>query len=338
MTTKKKDTLLKKILRSKYANLTGIIVLLITFTICVTLVNDAFIGKANITNMARQMVVYGIIACALAFPQIAGSTDMGIEAVGALCGAITCMLISPENGGVIHGSLPTWLAIVIGIVLGCLMGLVNGLFIAYTTIPAFIVTLATQTIFRGTTYILTNSVPISKLPEDFLNLNAKMIFGVIPIQLIFMTVLFAITAFVLGRTPFGRMLYAIGGNEQAAYQSGINTKKMRVIAYIICGGVSAIAGILLAARTNSASPQAMMGYSTIAISADAMGGIPLEGGGGTVAGMVFGSLMMTMLANGMNVMGLNTNFQYLFRGTVLIVSVLYTQFINKKTAEVFREE
>lgn len=334
----KKNTLLKKILKSKYANLTGIIILLITFTILVTAVNDAFISKGNLTNMSRQMVVYGIIACALAFPQIAGSTDMGIEAVGALCGALTCMMISPTNGGVFQGEMNTWLAILIGVTIGCVLGLVNGLLIAYTTIPAFIVTLATQTIFRGCTYLFTNSVPISGLPDNFVWLSTCKVFNVIPLQVLIMAILFAITAFVLNRTSFGRMLYAIGGNEQAAFQSGINTKKIRVISYIICGGTAAFAGILLSARTNSASPNAMSGYSTIAISADAIGGIPLEGGSGTVAGMVFGSLMMTMLTNGMNIMGLNTNFQYLFRGSVLILSVLYTQFINRKTTEIFREE
>ena len=337
MTTKKKDTLIRKILKSKYANLTGIIILIITFAIIVTLVNSAFLGKANILNMSRQMVVYGIIACALAFPQIAGSTDMGIEAIGAITGVVCCMMISPTNGGVYQGNWPTWLAIIVTIIFGCILGLVNGLLIAYTTIPAFIVTLATQTINRGLTYILSNSVPISGLPDDFLWLSKYSLFGVIPIQVVIMAVLFAVTAIVLGRTSFGRKLYAIGGNEQAAYQSGINTKRIRVISYVVCGGITAIAGVLLAARTSAASPQAMMGYSTIAISADAIGGIPLEGGGGTVAGMIFGSLIMAMLSNGMNMMGLNTNFQYLFRGGMLILSVLYTQFINKKTAELFRE-
>ena len=149
MTTKKKDTLIRKILKSKYANLTGIIILIITFTIIVTSVNPVFLSKNNILNLSRQMVIFGIIACALAFPQIAGSTDMGIEAIGALCGVLCCEMISPNNGGMFHGDLPTWLAIVITIILGCILGLVNGLLIAYTTIPAFIVTLATQTINRG---------------------------------------------------------------------------------------------------------------------------------------------------------------------------------------------
>lgn len=337
MTTKKKDTLLRRILKSKYANLTGIIILIITFTIIVTLVNPVFLSKNNLLNLSRQMVIFGIIACALAFPQIAGSTDMGIEAIGALTGVLCCEMISPNNGGMFHGSWPTWAAILFAVALGCLLGLLNGLLIAYTTIPAFIVTLATQTINRGLTYIFSNSVPISRLPDDFLALSTYNIFGVIPIQVAIMAVIFFITSIILAKTTFGRELYAIGGNEQAAYQSGINTKKMRVISYVICGGVAAIGGVLLAARTNSASPQAMMGYSTVAISADAIGGIPLEGGGGTVAGMIFGSLIMAMLSNGMNIMGLNTNFQYLFRGGMLILSVLYTQFINKKTAELFRE-
>lgn len=336
METKNKSSLMKKIVQSQYINLTGIIVLIITFGTIVTIVNPLFLSKANILNVGRQMVVFGIIACALSFPQIAGNTDMGIESVGALCGAITCELVSNSNPGIIQAKTHPVLAILIGVVIGALCGLLNGVLIAYTTIPAFIVTLGTQTALRGMTYIITNNMPIAQLDERFLWLSEAKLFG-INIQIYFLACFFLVTAFILNKTTFGRKVFAVGGNAQAAYQSGINVKRITLYCYIICGIIASLAGILLSARTNSAQPTAMNGYSTVAISACAMGGVPLEGGEGSVIGMVFGSLMMAMLTNGMNMMKLSTNYQYIFRGVMLILSVFYAQWINKKTASLARE-
>ena len=330
---KKKNSLWLKIVTSKYIILAGIIVLILTYGTIVTMVNKQFLSTANLLNLTRQMVVYGIIACALSFPNIGGSTDMGIESCAAFCGTVTCMLISPNNPGLFQADLPVPVAILIGILIGCACGAFNGFIISYSTLPPFIVTLGTQTALRGCVYIFSNNMPISGLPDSFLALSTTTIFN-IPIQGYFMAAFFLVTGFVLNKTTFGRMVFALGGNEQAAYQSGIATKKIKVATYIICGGISACAGILLSARTSSAQPTAMNGYSTIAISACAMGGIPLEGGEGMVIGMVFGALMMAMLTNGMNMMGISANFQYIFRGIMLIVSVFYAQWINKKTAAI----
>ena len=304
---KKNDSLMKKIMRSQHINLAGIIVLILTFGTIVYIVNHQFLSSANILNLGRQMVVYGIIACALAFPQIAGNTDMGIESVGALCGAITCELVSSKSAGLITTQVHPVLAILIGVLIGAAAGALNGVLIAYTTIPAFIVTLGTQTALRGATYIVTNNMPISSLDPRFLDLAGNV--GKFPIQVFFMAGFFIVTAIVLNKTSFGRKVFAVGGNAQAAYQSGINVKKVTLLCYIICGVIASLAGILLSARTNSAQPTAMNGYSTVAISACAMGGVPLEGGEGSVIGMVLGSLMMAMLTNGMNMMGLSTNYQ-----------------------------
>ena len=161
---------MKKLAQSQYINLTGIIVLILTFGTIVYFVNPLFLSKANILNVGRQMVVFGIIACALSFPQIAGNTDMGIESVGALCGAITCELVSAANPGILQLQTHPVLAILIGVIVGALCGLLNGVLIAYTTIPAFIVTLGTQTALRGMTYIITNNMPIAQLDERFLSL------------------------------------------------------------------------------------------------------------------------------------------------------------------------
>ncbi|MBQ8996146.1 MAG: ABC transporter permease, partial [Oscillospiraceae bacterium] len=202
METNKSSSLLKKLARSQYINLTGIIVLIITFGAIVTIVNPLFLSKANILNLGRQMVVFGIIACALAFPQIAGNTDMGIESVGALCGAITCELVSANNPGIIPFQTHPILAILIGVVVGALCGALNGVLIAYTTIPAFIVTLGTQTALRGMTYIVTSNMPISSLDERFLWLSSTKIFGV-NIQIYLLACFFLVTAFILNKTTFG---------------------------------------------------------------------------------------------------------------------------------------
>ena len=228
--------------------------------------------------------------------------------------------------------LSFWPAVIAAILISCIVGLINGLIVTYTKISAFIVTLGTQTAVRGIVYIICENKPVGNLPNEFSVIGFNSLLG-IPISVLIMIAVFVLMAIVLKRTSFGRKIYANGGNYTAAYQSGINVKQVRVFAYIISAALAAVAGILLTARSGSAQPTAANGYESVAISTCAMGGIAMHGGAGSVFGIFLGSIMMGMISNGMNLMKIDSNWQLVVRGVILIVSVLYSQIISKRTAK-----
>lgn len=208
-----------------------------------------------------------------------------------------------------------------------MVGAVNGLLVAFTSIDPFIVTLGSQVAVRGLVYIVGNNTAVTGLPDSFKDLSNKPILGV-SMSIWIMILVFVLMAIVLGKTSYGRKVYAIGGNYQAAFISGINVKGVRFSTYIISGGLSAIAGILSTARVASATPNAASGYATIAISACAMGGVALTGGKGLTIGVFLGSLLMGMITNGMNLMYIGSNWQYVVRGALMVVAVFYSQWFN----------
>ncbi len=320
------NALVKRIMGSEYITLTGIICLIITFSIVVQFVNQNFMTVDNILNIGRQIVVYGVLSCALAFPMINGTFDLSISSSAALGGMLTALFITDGLGGL---TLPMPVAILVSIIVCCLIGVINGTIISYTTIPPFIVTLGTQTAVRGAVYLISNNKPIGGLPDNFLLLASDL--GPIPLQVLLMLLIFVVVAFVLNRTSFGRKIYANGGNYQAAFQSGVRVGRVRTAAYIISGGLSAVAGILLTARVGSAQPTACNTYEGIAISACAMGGVSLAGGSGMVTGIFFGSIMMGLLTNGMNLMRISSNWQWVVRGVLLIAAVFYSLWITNRT-------
>ena len=318
--------LVKRILASDYITLTGIICLIITFSIVVQIVNSNFLSPTNIINIGRQIVVYGILSCALSFPMINGTFDISISSTAALGGMMTALFITDGLAGL---TLPIPIAIIVSILACCVVGLVNGVIISYSSIPPFIVTLGTQTGVRGIVYLISNNKPIGGLPDGFLLLTSTDI-GPIPIQIILMLIVFVIVGFVLNRTSFGRKIYANGGNYQAAFQSGIRVARVRTAAHVISAGLAAVAGILLTARVGSAQPTACNTYEGIAISSCAMGGVSLAGGSGMVTGVFFGAVMMGLLTNGMNLMRISSNWQWVVRGVLLIGAVFYSLWITNR--------
>ena len=220
------------------------------------------------------------------------------------------------------------MAIVISVLLCCIIGVVNGIIVSRPKIDPFIVTLGTQTVVRGVVYIVSDNTAVTQLPPAFKSLSTGTIFGV-SVSVWTLIFVFAVMALVLGKTSYGRKIYAIGGNYQAAYNSGINVKRIRFSTYIIAAGLSALAGILSTARVGSATPGAASGYATIAISACAIGGVSLSGGKGLAIGVFLGALMMGMITNGMNLMFIGSNWQLVARGALMVIAVFYAQWFNK---------
>lgn len=319
-----KDTLWSKFKRSNYVELLGIICLIITYSAIVQSQNSAFLSRANITNVLKQIVVYGILSCALAFPMINGTFDLSVGAIAGIGGVICAKCVTDGFYGLM---LPIGWAIVFTILLCSAFGLVNGVLVAFTKIPSFIVTIGSSIAIRGVLYIFAGNTSVNGLPASLTGISQKTVAN-IPLPVFVMIVIFIIAWIVMTRTSYGRKIYAIGGSYQAAYMSGINIKAIRMSTYVISAALSAVAGILMTSRVGAATPSAGDGYETIAIAACAMGGLSLDGGSGTIIGVFLGAAMMGMITNGMNLMHLGSNWQMIVRGTLMIAAVFYSMWIS----------
>lgn len=318
-------TLFERVKSSKYFELSGLICLIVVFSIIVQSCSGNFLTIENINNILKEIVVYGILASALTFPLINGTFDLSIESTCALGGTCCALLVTDGLFGL---KTNLFLAVVISVLICCVVGVVNGLLVSRTKIDPFIVTLGSQTAVRGIVYIVCNNSAVTSLPDSFKFLSSGKILGV-SASIWILLLVFVMMALVLGKTSYGRKIYAIGGSYVAAYISGINVKRIRFSTYIISAALSCLAGILSTARVGSATPNAASGYSTIAISACAIGGVALTGGKGLTIGVFLGALMMGMITNGMNLMFIGSNWQYVVRGCLMVIAVFYAQWFSK---------
>lgn len=328
-TMKNKKTVGDAVKNSKYFELSGLICLIIIYSIFVQVRSGTFLTIPNINNILKEIVVYGILSCALTFPLINGTFDLSIESICALGGTVCALLVTDGFLGI---KTNLFWAVVISVAVCSTIGLINGWIVARTKIDPFIVTLGTQTAVRGLVYIVCDNSAVTSLPASFKNLSSGKILGV-SVSIWILLFVFVVLAIVLGKTSYGRKIYAIGGNYQAAYISGINVKMLRFSTYIISAALSCIAGVLSTARVGSATPNAATGYTTIAISACAIGGVSLSGGKGLAIGVFLGSLMMGMITNGMNLMFIGSNWQLVVRGCLMVAAVFYAQWFHKITSK-----
>ncbi|MEG2017823.1 MAG: ribose ABC transporter permease [Clostridium sp.] len=301
----------------KYKSLIGLVLLCAV----ITMVTPNFLTVSNITNIFTQVSVNAIIAVGMTFVILTGGIDLSVGSTLAISGALAASIVKST------GSIP--LAIIAAGIVGILIGLINGLLISRGKLQAFIATLATMTIFRGATLVFTNGTPISKLPEAFVNIgNGKI--GFMPIPVIITIVVALAGIYVLSQTRLGRYLYAVGGNEDSARLSGINTNKIKTLAYVISGFAASIAGVIITSRIGSASPNAGTGFELDAIAAVVIGGTSLAGGEGKVTGTIIGALIIGVLNNGLNLMNVSPFYQSIVKGLVILLAVLLDKKRNKK--------
>ena len=294
---------------SKYKSLIGLVLLCIVITI----VTPNFLSVSNITNVFTQVSVNAIIAIGMTFVILTGGIDLSVGSTLAISGAVGASIVK-STGNV-------FLAIIVAAVIGIAVGLINGLLVSKGKLQAFIVTLATMTIFRGATLVFTDGTPISKLPEAFVKIgNGKL--GFMPIPVIITIIIAIIAVYALSQTRFGRYLYALGGNEDASRLSGINTDKIKTLVYVVSGFASAIAGVIITSRIGSASPNAGTGFELDAIAAVVIGGTSLVGGEGTITGTLIGDLIIGVLNNGLNLMNVSPFYQSIVKGLVILIAVL----------------
>lgn len=304
----------------------GIIIALLVM--CIFLVvfpttRATFLTPKNVFNILRQNASNLFLATGMTMVIILGGIELSVGSVIALSGVVAA-------GCVINFGLPEIVGFLAAIGVGALVGMFNGFVICKTDIPPFIVTLASMNITKGIALVLTGGSPIRCMTDTFKFPGAGYV-GPVPTPVILMIIVFIIAAFMINRTQLGRHIYAVGGNAQAAKFSGINVQKVKFIVYTYTGIMSGIAGVVVASRLYSGQPTAGDGAEMDAIAAVVVGGTSMSGGSGRLGGTLIGVLIIGVLNNGLNLLGVDSNWQYIVKGLVILLAV-YVDFIRNKKA------
>lgn len=291
-----------------------ILVILLLMIVGLSLASDVFLTSRNIINIIRQISVNAVLASGMTFVIITGGIDLSVGSIVAVGGVIVASIIKP-------GSAPIWLAILAALAACSVLGFVNGITIAKLKVPPFVITLSMMTIARGIAYVYTDGRPIVALPKSFLFLGRGTI-GFLPVPVVIMLLVVIIAGVLLYFTTFGRYVYYIGGNEEAARVSGINIVRVKTLVYAFNGLLAGLGGVMLAARINSGQPQAGMMYELDAIAAVVIGGTSLSGGLGTITGTLAGALIIGIINNGLNLLNVSPFYQMIVKGFVIAFAVI----------------
>lgn len=295
---------------------------LILIIVIITAINPSFLSMSNILNVLRQVSINALIAFGMTFVILTGGIDLSVGSILALTGAVTA--------GMMASGVDPILAMLLGLFLGAVLGAINGVIIAKGKVAPFIATLATMTIYRGLTLVYTEGRPVSGLGDSMaFQMLGKGYFLGIPVPVVTMLISFGILYFILKKTTFGRRVYAVGGNEEASVLSGINADRIKIYVYSLVGALAALASLILTSRLNSAQPTAGNMFELDAIAAVVLGGTSLTGGRGWIVGTLIGALIIGVLNNGLNLIGVSSFFQQVVKGAVILLAVLLDR---KKTA------
>jgi len=287
-----------------------------------SLISDRFLTGTNQINILRQATISGIVAIGMTLVILTAGIDLSVGSILALSAVVTADLLKQ--------GMPVLLAIFIALSIGALMGMVNGLMIARGKIPPFIATLGMLTVGRGLTLMYTQGKPFTGLPDAFRFIGTASI-GPIPMPIVIAAALFILVTVVLNRTRFGEYIYLIGDNPVAAQLAGVNTNRMIVFVYMISGICSALAGLILIARLDSAQPVIGVGYEFSAIAAVVVGGTSFSGGEGTLFGTLLGTLLIETLSNGLNLLNVSQLWEQVIKGVVIAMALLFYKAINRSS-------
>lgn len=295
---------------------------LFLIVIVITILNPSFMTTDNVLNILRQVSISALIAFGMTFVILTGGIDLSVGSTLALTGAVAATMLA--------SGIDPVLTILAALLLGAILGAVNGIIIAKGKVAPFIATLATMTIYRGLTLVYTDGRPVSDLGNEitFQMLGKGYFFG-IPVPVCTMILAFIVLYVIMHKTTFGRRVYAVGGNEAASKLSGINVDRVKIAVYSLTGMLAALSALILTSRLNSAQPTAGTSYELDAIAAVVLGGTSLTGGKGWIFGTLVGALIIGVLNNGLNLIGVSSFFQQVVKGIVILIAVLIDR---KKTA------
>lgn len=278
-----------------------------------SILSPYFLTLANLSSVARQTAVINIIAIGMTLVIIAGGIDLSVGSVLAFSGVCGTLLME-KGAGVVSSTL-------LGILSGLSWGLSNGLIVTQLRVPPFIATLGCMGMARGLTLLITDGIAVTAIPKNFGRLGDGNFLGVIPVPVVILLGIGVIMSYVLRHTRLGRYAYAIGGNPQAAYLSGINLTSCTLIIYAILGAFTGLAGMIEASRLVTGQPTAGDGYELRVIAAVVIGGGSLSGGAGTVLGTTVGAFIMSLLNNGCNLLGISPFIQQILIGGIIVLAV-----------------
>jgi inositol transport system permease protein len=306
----------------------GIFLVFIAMLIVASILSPAFLSKTNLINVVRQMSVVGLIALGVTGVIVSAGIDLSSGSVVGLSAVVAASLSQlPDYPAAFYKGLqvPLFGAILAACGVGALVGLINGSLVAKTRIPPFIATLGTLTAIRGLALLYTGGRPISDLTDGYNFIGQGDLFG-IPVPILLLVLMALVTHVLYSQTKFGKYVYAIGGNEQAARVSGINVGKYKMLMYVYAGFLAGLAGLVVSARIGSGQPGLGQGYELDAIAAAVIGGASLSAGGiGTVAGTVVGALIIGVLNNILDLTNVSAYWQQIIKGCIIVGAVILDQ-------------
>jgi inositol transport system permease protein len=309
---------------SKY----GIFLIFAIMVLAASILSPAFLSSTNLINIVRQMSIVGLIALGVTGVIVSAGIDLSSGSVVGLTAVVAASLAQdPEYSTPFYPGLrvPLIVPVLAACLVGALVGLINGSLVAKTRIPPFIATLGTYTAIRGLALLYTGGRPISDLTDAYNFIGQGDVFG-LPVPIIILVVMAVVTHILYAHTKFGKYIYAIGGNEQAARVSGINVSRYKMLIYVYASCLAGLAGLMVSSRIGSGQPGLGVGYELDAIAAAVIGGSSLSAGGiGTVAGTIVGALIIGVLNNTLDLMNVSAYWQQIIKGCIIVGAVILDQ-------------
>ena len=296
-------------------NNVGILSVLVLLCVIVSIATSKFLKPNNLISVLRQISINAYIALGMTLIIILGHIDLSVGAIVAMSGTLTV-------GFIVTQGLPIPVAILLGILLGMAAGMISGMIVTYFRVPAFIITMAMMNVCSGVAYVYSGG-QATRINDDFFSaIGTGYLFNTIPLPVVYMIILIIVISFLLGKTKFGTYVYAIGGNREAARLSGVPIKKVEIAVFTISGVLSAFAGLVLCSRMYSGQPSVGNGYELDAIAACVLGGTSMSGGKGRISGTIFGAMVIGVISNGLNLIGVSSYWQLIVKGLIIACAVL----------------
>ncbi|MFC2626516.1 MAG: ABC transporter permease [Parascardovia denticolens] len=289
----------------------GALVGLVLLCLVLAFATPAFLTGANLLNVGIQASTIAILAFGETFAIVAAGIDLSVGAVAAF----SSMVVAYTGASL---GMPAWLTVIVGVLAGAFFGALSGIANAFLKLPSFIATLATMSIARGLTLVISDGRPIST--SGLVNFFGSTVLG-IPVPIVTMIIMGVIAAVILDFTSIGRSIYAVGGNMEASRLSGIHVHKTQIIVFVLSGIFAAVAGLVIAGRLHSVQPQAASGYEMDAIASTVIGGASLSGGKGKISGTFVGAILLAVIRNGLNILNVSSFWQQVVIGLVIAIAV-----------------
>lgn len=301
-----------------------LILFLIVLCIVMSILKPTFITPENITNVLIQVSINALLATGMTFVILTGGIDLSVGSVAALSGVLAAYVIKLIPTASVGLSLLITLLVALGVAF--IAGSIVGLAVSRLNVAPFISTLAMLSIARGMAYIITDGKPIFELADSFKWMGQYRLFGSIPMLVLLVAVVMLIAYILLSRTPYGRYIYAVGSSEHVAYLSGVNSRNIKYSVYVISAFLAALGGIALSSKLGTGQPSGAVGYELDAIAAVVLGGTSLSGGKGGIGKTVVGVLTIGVINNGLNLLQVNTYWQQIIMGAIILIAVIMDQF------------